>query len=182
MSMPRSATSQERGGEAKKKEEIFTYNAPWDIYGMNWSVRPDRRFRLAIGSFIEEYSNKVQVLTPSQDPQTLPPNSAFSRTPNLAGESVRSPQQPQTTVDSEGGEIWAPPSSPALPQGRRVAELRWQGSVQHFHLGSVSCILADPHLCVGLPPAAFTFLPLRGQRIVVGGSKQASLTSPDGPC
>mmetsp|Transcript_54481 Transcript_54481/g.129789 ORF Transcript_54481/g.129789 Transcript_54481/m.129789 type:complete len:118 (+) Transcript_54481:155-508(+) len=67
MSMPRAATSQERGGEAKKKEEIFTYNAPWDIYGMNWSVRPDRRFRLAIGSFIEEYSNKVQILQLDED-------------------------------------------------------------------------------------------------------------------
>ena len=102
--MPRSATSQERGGEAKKKEEIFTYNAPWDIYGMNWSVRPDRRFRLAIGSFIEEYSNKVQVLTPSKDPKKLPPNSAVSRTLNLAGASAGSPQQPQTVVDSEGVE------------------------------------------------------------------------------
>ena len=28
---------------------------------MNWSVRPDRRFRLALGSFVEEYNNKVQV-------------------------------------------------------------------------------------------------------------------------
>ena len=28
---------------------------------MNWSVRPDKRFRLALGSFVEEYNNKVQV-------------------------------------------------------------------------------------------------------------------------
>ena len=35
------------------------YLAPWTVYGMNWSVRPDKRFRLAIGSFTEDYKNKV---------------------------------------------------------------------------------------------------------------------------
>uniref|UniRef100_A0A6U2BML3 Uncharacterized protein n=1 Tax=Hemiselmis andersenii TaxID=464988 RepID=A0A6U2BML3_HEMAN len=49
-------------GEPAKKKEIYTYEAPWEIYGMSWSMRPDHRFRLAIGSFIEEYSNKVQIL------------------------------------------------------------------------------------------------------------------------
>ena len=47
-----------RPGEIKKKE-IYKYLAPWKVYGMNWSVRPDKRFRLAIGSFIEDYKNKV---------------------------------------------------------------------------------------------------------------------------
>ena len=47
-----------RPGEVKKKE-IYKYLAPWTVYGMNWSVRPDKRFRLAIGSFIEDYKNKV---------------------------------------------------------------------------------------------------------------------------
>ena len=42
-----------------KKKEIYKYRAPWTIYGMNWSVRPDCKFRLALGSFIEDYSNKV---------------------------------------------------------------------------------------------------------------------------
>ena len=50
----------QRPGEAKKKE-IYKYLAPWTVYGMNWSVRPDKRFRLAIGSFIEDYKNKVCV-------------------------------------------------------------------------------------------------------------------------
>jgi len=44
------------------KKEIYTYEAPWLIYGMNWSVRPDKKFRLAIGSFVEEYNNKVEVV------------------------------------------------------------------------------------------------------------------------
>ncbi|VDO97496.1 unnamed protein product [Schistosoma mattheei] len=45
-----------------KRKEIYRYNAPWCIFSMNWSVRPDKRFRLAVGSFIEEYNNKVQVI------------------------------------------------------------------------------------------------------------------------
>ena len=40
-------------GGAKRKE-IYKYEAPWQVYSMNWSVRPDKRFRLAIGSFVEE--------------------------------------------------------------------------------------------------------------------------------
>lgn len=45
-------------GDGKKKE-IYTYDAPWVVYAANWSVRASHRFRLAIGSFIEEYNNKV---------------------------------------------------------------------------------------------------------------------------
>lgn len=47
--------------EAKKKE-IYRYAAPWTVYGMNWSVRQDRRFQLAMGSFIEDYTNKIQII------------------------------------------------------------------------------------------------------------------------
>jgi hypothetical protein len=45
------------------KKEIYSYEAPWLVYGMNWSVRddPKSRFRLAIGSFVEEYNNQVEV-------------------------------------------------------------------------------------------------------------------------
>ena len=49
-------------GGAKRKE-IYKYEAPWTVYSMNWSVRPDKRFRLALGSFVEEYNNKVCKLT-----------------------------------------------------------------------------------------------------------------------
>ena len=44
------------------KKEIYKYVAPWPVYAMNWSVRQDKRFRIAIGSFIEDYSNKVWTL------------------------------------------------------------------------------------------------------------------------
>lgn len=42
-----------------KRKEIYKYEAPWTVYSMNWSIRSDKRFRLALGSFIEEYNNKV---------------------------------------------------------------------------------------------------------------------------
>jgi len=42
-----------------KNNGIHTYEAPWPLYGMNWSNRRETRFRLAIGSFIEDYPNKV---------------------------------------------------------------------------------------------------------------------------
>lgn len=41
---------------------IHKYEAPWTIYGMHWSTRKDSKFRLALGSFIEEYNNKVQIV------------------------------------------------------------------------------------------------------------------------
>lgn len=44
-----------------KRKEIYRYEAPWMVYAMNWSIRPDKRFRLALGSFVEEYNNKVRL-------------------------------------------------------------------------------------------------------------------------
>ena len=60
MAVVQHASPGHRGGEPKKKE-IYKYMAPWTVFGMNWSVRQDKRFRLAIGSFIEDYKNKVCV-------------------------------------------------------------------------------------------------------------------------
>lgn len=51
----------------KRRKEIYTYQAPWTVYGLNWSCRPDQKFRLAIGSFIEEYCNKVQIIQLDED-------------------------------------------------------------------------------------------------------------------
>ena len=52
---------------ASKRKEIYTYEAPWVIFAMAWSQRdpktePGLGFRLAVGSFIEEYANKVQIV------------------------------------------------------------------------------------------------------------------------
>lgn len=47
-------------------KEIFSYDAPWLIYAMNWSVRPDKKFRLAVGSFLEDYTNSVRLIQLNQ--------------------------------------------------------------------------------------------------------------------
>ncbi|EFJ29542.1 hypothetical protein SELMODRAFT_146202 [Selaginella moellendorffii] len=48
--------------EPAKRAEIYTYDANWPIYAMNWSVRKDSQFRLGIGSFLEDYRNMVQIV------------------------------------------------------------------------------------------------------------------------
>lgn len=46
-----------------RRKEIYTFQRPWPIYSLNWSVRSDQsKFRLAIGSFLEDYTNKVEVV------------------------------------------------------------------------------------------------------------------------
>jgi len=52
-----------------KKKEIYTYQAPWCIFGLAWSQQS--RFRLAIGSFIEEYTNRIQIVQRNQETNSL---------------------------------------------------------------------------------------------------------------
>lgn len=49
------------------KKEIYTYDAGFRIYAMNWSVRPDRPFRMALSSFSESQDNKVRVVQLNDD-------------------------------------------------------------------------------------------------------------------
>lgn len=49
--------------DGARKAEVYSYTAPWPIYGMNWSQLKHKPFRLAVGSFIEEYTNKVRSVT-----------------------------------------------------------------------------------------------------------------------
>lgn len=55
------------GGDVQRKE-IYTYKAPWTVYAMAWSYRtdPNAQFRIAIGSFVEKYSNKVRIVKKRQ--------------------------------------------------------------------------------------------------------------------
>ncbi|KAF0978559.1 hypothetical protein FDP41_002379 [Naegleria fowleri] len=52
---------------SSSQKEIYTYHADWMIYSTSWSVRRDYPFRLAIGSFIEEYRNKVDIIQLNTD-------------------------------------------------------------------------------------------------------------------
>lgn len=54
--------SQMMTSSGAKRKEIYKYEAPWTLFAMSWSNRPDKRFRLALGSFVEEYNNKVQII------------------------------------------------------------------------------------------------------------------------
>ena len=45
----RPGTNNGGGDGSGKRKEIYKYEAPWTVYSMNWSVRPDKRFRLALG-------------------------------------------------------------------------------------------------------------------------------------
>lgn len=49
-------------GSTQYKRELYTYDAPWPIYAMNWSQRVDKPFRLAIGSFVEDVTNKIRIV------------------------------------------------------------------------------------------------------------------------
>lgn len=52
---------------AEAKKEIYTYDAGFRIYAMNWSVRHDRPFRIALSSFSEAQDNKVRVVQLNDD-------------------------------------------------------------------------------------------------------------------
>ncbi|XP_057968338.1 WD repeat-containing protein LWD1-like [Malania oleifera] len=45
-----------------KKVGVYTYVAQWPIYSLAWSMRLDKGSRLAVGSSLEDYTNKVELL------------------------------------------------------------------------------------------------------------------------
>ncbi|BFG38553.1 hypothetical protein CerSpe_248270 [Prunus speciosa] len=51
----------------EKRAGVYTYISQWPIYSLAWSVRHDKPSRLAIGSFIEDYSNKVELVQFNRD-------------------------------------------------------------------------------------------------------------------
>ncbi|KAG5243942.1 hypothetical protein OIU76_009163 [Salix suchowensis] len=54
-------------GSSEKRPGIYTYISQWPIYSLAWSVRRDKKSRLAIGSFLEDYSNKVEIVQFNRD-------------------------------------------------------------------------------------------------------------------
>ncbi|KAG0175001.1 ddb1 and cul4 associated factor 7 [Apophysomyces sp. BC1034] len=47
------------------EKEIYQYEAPWPTYALDWCKAPAERksFRLAVGSFLEDSNNKVQIIS-----------------------------------------------------------------------------------------------------------------------
>ena len=54
----------------EKKKEIYTYDAPWCVYGLA-SAPVSATNRLAVGSYIEEYTNKIQLIEHSAETNAL---------------------------------------------------------------------------------------------------------------
>ncbi|XP_017482468.1 PREDICTED: DDB1- and CUL4-associated factor 7-like [Rhagoletis zephyria] len=96
MAVPGNNSGAAAGGSQKRKE-IYKYEAPWEVYSMNWSVRRDKKFRLALGSFIEEYTNKVQIVTLNEE------------TSEFSAETTFDHPYPTTKI------MWIPDSRCALP-------------------------------------------------------------------
>jgi WD repeat-containing protein 68 len=44
------------------RKEIYTYEAPWMTYSMAWCRRGESGFRMAVGSYKEEYSNQIHII------------------------------------------------------------------------------------------------------------------------
>ena len=45
-----------------EKKQIYTHESQWNLYSINFSNRPEKNFRLALGSFIEDTANKVEII------------------------------------------------------------------------------------------------------------------------
>jgi DDB1- and CUL4-associated factor 7 len=58
-------------GAPPKKKEIYSYKAPWTCYTMAWcrNINSDGKFKMAVGSFVEEYSNQIQIIQLKKDSQ-----------------------------------------------------------------------------------------------------------------
>uniref|UniRef100_A0AC35U8M7 WD_REPEATS_REGION domain-containing protein n=1 Tax=Rhabditophanes sp. KR3021 TaxID=114890 RepID=A0AC35U8M7_9BILA len=65
--------------ETNKRKEIYTYQAPFYLYSSAFSFRPENtyKFRLAVGSFNEEYNNKVQIVQLNEDTQKFYASATF---------------------------------------------------------------------------------------------------------
>jgi len=58
----KSGDEQQQDGHGSIAKAIIEYEAPWPIYALNMCAGENQSFRLAIGSFLEEYANKVEVV------------------------------------------------------------------------------------------------------------------------
>ncbi|KAK1361574.1 WD repeat-containing protein LWD1 [Heracleum sosnowskyi] len=54
--------SNSSSSDPTRRSEIYTYEAPWHVYAINWSVRRDKPYRLAISSLVEHYHNQVTIV------------------------------------------------------------------------------------------------------------------------
>lgn len=53
-----------KGAGKDEKKDVYTYTSKYPLYSIGWTCRPDRADRIAVGSIVEEYANKVCNLQP----------------------------------------------------------------------------------------------------------------------
>ncbi|KAI8061096.1 WD40-repeat-containing domain protein [Gongronella butleri] len=46
-----------------QRKDVYQYDSPWPIYALDWCKTRDSAFRLAVGSFIEDNNNKLQIIS-----------------------------------------------------------------------------------------------------------------------
>jgi hypothetical protein len=154
----------DRNGLPVKRKEIYTYDAPWMTYGLSWCRSREDTFRLAVGSFKEEYSNQIEIIQLYKDDKGV---GTFKKLTSFEH------PYPATKL------MWAPPTLPnaekvptLLPQdllsmGYDAVLLRGFAFVSHHthaimrhhsHLGPSSLILLyRPHFPT--PPLTFPVIP-----------------------
>ena len=50
-----------RGGENRNESQVFSYTAPWLIYSLGFSCKPNQLYKIAVGSFLEDKENQVAI-------------------------------------------------------------------------------------------------------------------------
>ena len=48
--------------DKQKHSNIYTHKAPWNIYGMNWSIHKDKKYRLGTKRLVDHYDNRVEMI------------------------------------------------------------------------------------------------------------------------
>ena len=136
----------DRNGLPVKRKEIYTYDAPWMTYGLSWCRSREDTFRLAVGSFKEEYSNQIEIIQLYKDDKGV---GTFKK--------LTSFEHPYPTTKL----MWAPPTIPnaekvptLLPHAMGGHAFRLRGLAvvshhtrvimrHHLHLGPSSLIILE---------------------------------------
>ena len=61
----RNSPESSHNSSGNKRKEIYTYEAPWTTYSLAFCRKEDSgrgKFKLAVGSYIEEYTNQIQII------------------------------------------------------------------------------------------------------------------------
>lgn len=45
--------------DPRNESQVFSYSAPWLIYSLGFSCKPNQLYKIAVGSFLEEKENQV---------------------------------------------------------------------------------------------------------------------------